>query len=164
MSTPRDDDDALRWEGDDDLTASPALPQGWRAVGKGSEAVPVTETTLPGHDDDRVSGPADDDAAVVPPGMSNAQLLGTGVIAGAYVLYVVGWLIAGLRLQTAGTPLIGAVAFQISLWLAVLAPVIWFGASFVLTRGAKAWTRFALLGAGLVALIPWPFIMTGVLG
>ena len=53
-SDPHDDEDAFRWEGDDSPTrpARPertgaALPDGWRAVGKGSETTPDDDVAPP---------------------------------------------------------------------------------------------------------------------
>ena len=54
--------------------------------------------------------------------------------------------------------------YQGSLWLAVLAPVLWFATVFLLTRAARAWVRFAWLAAGVILLVPWPFVMIGAVG
>nr|BFF11774.1 hypothetical protein GCM10025699_30770 [Microbacterium flavescens] len=96
--------------------------------------------------------------------MGNAELITLGVIGGFSVLYAVGWLIGGLRLQGTAQFLVSSVAYQISLWLAVLAPVVWFAAVYLLTIGSKTWVRFAWLAAGVVLLVPWPFIMVGAIG
>ena len=176
MSTGRDDD-ALRWDGDDDPTldvgtrAAPAaavegdpargaadtseplaLPDGFHAVGKDSEKV--------GH--------IEQDGTVVMPGdkapLSNAMLISLGVLAGVYLLFTIGWIIGALRLQGTAQFLVSPVGYQIALWLALLAPALWFVATYLLTRAAKSWVRIVWLLAGLVVLVPWPFIMVGAVG
>lgn len=174
--TPRPDDDALSWSGDDDPTldvgtpdardlaegaeeteavtdAAPvALPKGFTAVGQGSGEV----------------GRIEPDGSVVMPGdrepMSNAALISLGVFGGVYLLYVIGWIIGGLRLEGTAAFLVSSAAYQFGLWLAVLSPVFWFAAAFVLTRRSPAWVRIVWLLAGAALLVPWPFIMTGAVG
>ncbi|WP_404433461.1 DNA polymerase III subunit gamma/tau [Microbacterium lacus] len=157
--TPDREDDALSWSGDDDPTldagtsAQPnALPGGYTAVGKGSADVGRIEQ------DGSVTMPADRAP------MSNAVLISLGIIGGFYLLYAIGWLVGGLRLQGRADYLVTDVMFQGSLWLAVLAPALWFATVFLVTRNARVWVRLAWLIAGAVLLVPWPFIMTGVIG
>lgn len=166
MSNDRDDD-ALHWDGDDDPTleskpartqpeAAPAapvaLPDGFTAVGRGADTV--------GH--------IEDDGTVVMPTehkpLSSAALVSLGVIAGAYLLFVIGWIVGGLRLQGTAQFLVSQVGYTVALWLAVAAPVLWFGAVILLTRTSKPWIRIVWLVAGLVVLIPWPFVLVGVVG
>lgn len=168
MTDPRDDD-ALSW-GDDDPTldtgASPrrvdaesadtALPDGFRAVGKGSETVGPTTS------DGTVA--AEEDATESAP-MSNAALVGIGILGGVYLLFTIGWFIGGSRLQTvAPLLLISDVAFVPFFWMSVLAPAIWFGTTLLLTRAVPTWLRFVWLAAGALLLVPWPFVMIGVVG
>ena len=150
-------DDALSWEGDDDptldTTAAPrALPDGYTAVGRGSDEV------------GRIAA----DGSVTMPGerrsMGNATLIGLGVLGGIYLLYAVGWIIGGLRLQGAAQYLVTDVMYQGSLWLAVLSPLIWFATVYLLSVGSKPWVRFAWTIAGVVLLLPWPFVMIGAVG
>ena len=56
------------------------------------------------------------------------------------------------------------IGYQVALWLAVAAPALWFVTAYVLTRGSKSWVRIVWLIAGLVVLVPWPFIMVGAVG
>jgi hypothetical protein len=177
---PGRDEDALSW-GDDDPTlevgavpAAPvsrrrtetsgvdeaaktdaepaALPQGFTAVGKGSDGVGRVQT----------------DGSITMPGerapMGNATLIGLGLLGGIYLLYAIGWLIGGLRLQGAREYLVTDVMYQGALWLAVLAPPLWFGTASLLAARSNAWVRFAWLIAGAVLLVPWPFIMIGAVG
>lgn len=149
-----DPDDALNWDGDDEAR-SPAtkLPAGWNAVGKGSETVGVA------NNDDGVAAASADRSQ-----MGNAMLLLLGVVGGVYLLYTVGWIIGGLNTQPGALFLIPSVMFQSFLWAAVLAPALWFAASWILTRHSAPWVRVSALIAGVVLLVPWPFVMTGAVG
>lgn len=168
------DDDALAWGGDDDPTldvgskpavaepaAAPqpvgepepaALPKGYTAVGKGSGEV----------------GRVDPDGTVTMPGerapMGNATLITLGILGGIYLLFAIGWIVGGLRLQGRAEYLVTDVMYQGSFWLAVLSPLLWFGTVFLLTVGSKPWVRFAWLVAGVALLLPWPFVMIGAVG
>lgn len=169
------DDDALAWGGDDDPTldvgsapakpvdadaastvtadAEPkALPDGFTAVGKGSDEV----------------GRVHADGSVTMPGerqpMGNATLIALGILGGVYLIYAIGWAIGGLRLQGRAAYLVTDVMYQGSFWLAVLAPILWFATVFLLTMGSKPWVRFAWLIAGVALLLPWPFILIGAVG
>ncbi|MFT4221138.1 MAG: DNA polymerase III subunit gamma/tau [Microbacterium sp.] len=183
------DDDAFSWEGDDDPTLLPgghagaeerdatpvasdtepdapdpepvALPEGFHAVGKGSDTV--------GH--------IEEDGTVVVPAakapMGNAALIGLGVLGGVYMLFAIGWLIGGLRLHPVAGFLVAPdgnaspvwmVGNLVAVWLAVLAPAVWFGTVYWLTARSRPWLRWALLLVGALLLVPWPFVMTGVVG
>ncbi|WP_292830840.1 DNA polymerase III subunit gamma/tau [Microbacterium sp.] len=156
MSSGRDED-SLTWDGDDDPTldagaAAPALPDGFTAVGRGSGEV--------GHiaEDGTIS------PAGAPAPLGNALLVAFGVIGGVYALYVVGWIVGGLRLQGTANFLVSPVGYGASLWLAAAAPVLWFATAYIVTRASKSWVRIAWLVAGLALLVPWPFILVGALG
>jgi hypothetical protein len=173
------DDDALAWDGDDDPTldvrsdatradrppandddtvphvadAEPtALPTGFTAVGKGSDDV----------------GRINADGSVTMPAermpMGNATLITLGILGGVYLLYSIGWIIGGLRLQGRAQYLVTDVMYQGSFWLAVLAPLLWFGTVFLLTLRSKPWVRIAWLVAGVALLLPWPFVLIGAVG
>lgn len=163
------DDDALSWDGDDDPTLDvgatrdvepddvepepePAteLPEGFTAVGKGSETVDAAPRPAAAPQERR--------------SMGNAELIGVGILGGVYALFAVGWIIGGLRLQGWRPFLVTDAMYQGSLWLAVLAPVLWFATVFLLTRTSRAWVRFVWLAAGVVLLVPWPFVLIGAVG
>ena len=181
------DDDPLAWSGDDDPTlevgAKPAatepvaehaaqpettepdsvettdaetkaLPDGFTAVGRGSDEVGRVRA------DGSVSMPGEREP------MGNATLITLGILGGVYLIYAIGWVIGGLRLQDTPqtTYLVTDVMYQGSFWLAVLAPLLWFGTVFLLTRHSKPWVRFAWLIAGVALLLPWPFVMIGAVG
>jgi len=179
--TPGRDADALSWDGDDDPTldvgaadqtldvraaetsGTAALPDGWSAVGKGSEALAPAEAAEVSAFE---TAPVEPEAAGVyaPQSMGNASLIALGIMAGFSLLYAIGWVIGGLRLRDTAEFLVAPVAYQVSLWLAVLAPLVWFGSVYLLTSGSKPWVRFAWLIGGVLLLVPWPFIMVGAIG
>ena len=157
-----DRDDALSWDGDDDPTldagtapaqrepaSAPGLPDGYTAVGRGRESVGHL------HTDGTVT------SARQRHPLGNAALITLGVLGGFYLLYLLGWLSAGLRLEAAAPYLAGDVMFQASRWLAVLAPALWFATVLLVTRRARPWQRFVWLAVGVLVLIPWPFLMAG---
>lgn len=150
-----DSDDSLSWDGDEPETARErALPDGWNAVGKGSDDVGTIEedgTVTPAH-------------AEQPVGLSTPMLLLIGVVGGVYLLYTIGWIVGGLRLKPLASFLVSDVMFLPWFVLAIAAPALWFLASWVLTRGRAAWIRVAVLLAGMVLLVPWPFVTVGVIG
>jgi hypothetical protein len=178
------DDDALTWDGDEDPTldvgpsaaipadevrtsgdAAPAaaggvtggLPDGFTAVGKGSEDVRTARISDgEGHADGDVE-PAGEERAP----LSSAALIGLGIFGGVYLLLTIGWLLGAARLQLVAGLFLDPIAFQFALWLAVAALPLWFVTVLWFTRTSAAWVRFALLGAGAVLLIPWPFVLAG---
>lgn len=148
-----DSDDALTWAGDEGTPPSKAaLPQGWNAVGKGSEQV--------GH--------LDGDGTVVTAEerlpMSTAMLLVLGVLGGVYLLYTLGWVVGGLRLRPLASLIVADAMYLPWLVLAIAVPALWFLTVCVLTRGKAAWIRVALLLLGVVMFVPWPFVTVGVIG
>lgn len=148
-----DADDALAWEGDEDAAVhKPVLPRGWNAVGKDSETV------------GRPADASTPDEPSPPVSLSTPMLLLTGIVGGIYLLYTVGWIIGGLNLQGSALFLIPGVMYQVALWAAVLAPALWFAAVWLLTTRSPAWVRVLGLLAGAALLVPWPFVMTGVVG
>jgi hypothetical protein len=142
---PTTDDDAFRWEGDDDATPATSdavtLPPGYTAVGRGSETVVEADEK---------------------PRMGNVALVSIGILAGVYLFFTLGWLNGGLRLQGTALFLVSPEMYVPALIIAVAAPAIWFLTVFLLTRGAATWLRFVWLAAGVVLLVPWPFIMMGI--
>ncbi len=161
------DDDALSWDGDDDptldvgaksvepdpaATAPAALPDGFDAVGKGSDAVGRLRA------DGTVAMPTE------PAPVGNATLIALGVFGGVYLLYAIGWLIGGLRLQDVALFVVSPMAYVPTFALAVASPIVWFAAVYLLTRDRKPWLRIAWFLAGAALLVPWPFIMVGAVG
>jgi hypothetical protein len=152
MTTP--DDDAFRWDGDDDPTLS-VTPDA--VASSGSVTAP----------DPQPVPAADEPVDAEPAGIGNVALVAYGVLGGVYALWTAGWVIGALRLKDRIEGLSGSVAdfmFQGSMVLAIAAPAIWFVVSLLGTRGRPAWHRFLWLALGVLVLIPWPFVMVGVIG
>ena len=131
---PDPDDDALRWEGDDDPTLAP----GWKAVGT---PVPLagapddaTDDSTATLDDDARADASDSEAAGAAQ-TGSVELVVLGVLGGIYLLYTIGWLITALRTTAPGLGIVDDAMYTLGLWLAVLAPALWLGAV-VLALGA----------------------------
>ncbi|TFC86302.1 DNA polymerase III subunit gamma/tau [Cryobacterium sp. TMT4-31] len=149
MTSSRDDD-ALGWAGDDDPTlvsgstnpSEPAdgpaadLPEGWAVTGS------------PGGYVDAPAGKA---------ALSSPALVGLGILAGVYLLYTIGWFIGVGRIENPLTDPLSQFMFSLGTWLAVAAPLVWFAASYWLTRGMPR-LRWTWLILGVVLLAPLPFI------
>lgn len=145
-----DEDEALRWEGDDDATLAP----GWRAVGT---PVPVA---APGDGTTDAAASVDDDsetAAEAADQPGSAELVLLGVFGGVYLLYTLGWILSVLRVQNPAADPVGQFMFALGLWLAALAPALWFGVTFALTRGRPR-ARLVWMLIGAVVLLPVAFV------
>ncbi len=153
-----DSDEALGWEGDEDPTsAGAALPSGSKRRDDHGRRVDGSARTGPVAESE-----SDEDSER--PALSNTMLLITGVVGGVYLLYAVGWLIGGLRLQPLARFFVADAMFLPWFVLAVASPLLWFLAVWVLTRGRAAWVRASFLLLGVVLLVPWPFVTVGVIG
>ncbi|WP_295784477.1 DNA polymerase III subunit gamma/tau [uncultured Microbacterium sp.] len=182
MSTPRDDD-ALSWGGDDDPTldvgekrtpgAADAAPgAAWTAEPEPLQpepepeplqppAAPVERHPEPSPAESEEAGTeVDADAAHAAP-LGNVGLVGIGMVAATFVLFAVGWLIAGFQLRGLGLPIPDVTLVSLTI-AAALAPMVWFVAVLALTRAWRTWQRFLLLILGIVLLVPWPFLSLGV--
>ncbi|AWB86808.1 hypothetical protein [Mycetocola zhujimingii] len=159
---PRDsDDEALSWAGDDE----PALSE--RAVSAPGDApaatAPADATVAPGWkvvgNPGTTAGPGNDQ----PRGqIGSVALVAHGVIAGIYLLYSIGWLIVVQRDTAAPSDIIGGAMYGVGLWLAVLAPALWFGATLWLTRASvTSRARLIALAVGAIVLAPVPFLLGG---
>lgn len=190
MSTPRDDD-ALSWGGDDDPTLdvgdqrAPERPHraapGSPLPADGPEPLQPTPRPEPlqpeeGHAAPAVSSaepavaparvepehtaePSAADTAATAP-LGNVGLVGIGMVAATFLLFAIGWLLAGLQLEGLGLPIPSVTVIALTIG-AALAPIVWFVAVLVLTRGWRTWQRFLLLIVGIVLLVPWPFLSLG---
>jgi hypothetical protein len=153
----RPDDDALSWDGDDDPTLDVGVdtPRTSRV-----EPTTVAAPAAPrAREPRRVAEDQRNDDA--PGGLGNVALVSLGLIAGAYVFFAIGWFIAGLRLQAVSGLPVDPITLTAMTVAAACAPLVWFTASFALTRRARTWIRFAWLIAGIVLFVPWPFLLTG---
>ncbi|OZB88829.1 MAG: hypothetical protein B7X41_06080, partial [Microbacterium sp. 14-71-5] len=145
-----DPDDALRWEGDEpdapDASAKhepPAAPQAPTPADPAPEAVQAAERAVetPPKEHAATTGTtpateAEADADDEPSGIGNAALVFYGIIGGVYLLFAVGWIVGGFRLRPRASLLLGDWTYFPWMWLAALAPILWFAAAWVLTRGS----------------------------
>jgi hypothetical protein len=194
VSTGRDDDALSWDGDDDPTlevgapSAAPVLPRGYTAVGPGSERVrgvddPAERAGRGGRGDKPApSGDAPESGAAPieqgdAPGaepapaasaphrpLGNVELVALGLLAGVYLLFTIGWIVGGLRLQPVAVFLVDPSAVVPALWLAFSAPALWFLTTYALTRRSPAWLRFAWLVGGAILLVPWPFVMIGAVG
>ena len=137
-----DDEKALSWDEVSDPThvATPVAPPAASAETPAPEVEPVEPPKAAG---------------------SSFLLVSYGILGGVVLLYTVGWIL-GIRQVVFVTPdSLSGIASFVSQVLAVAAPVVWFGGSFVITRGAKPVVRLLVLLLGLVATLPLPFILLG---
>ncbi|MRG58828.1 DNA polymerase III subunit gamma/tau [Agromyces sp. CFH 90414] len=163
MTRDPDDDDALRWEGDDDPTLAP----GWKRVG-GPDSEPSTvDAASDGerHAADEPAAPGERPSnatttAATPDATRQAgsvELIVLGVLGGVYLLYTVGWLLTVIRTDAPGTSIVGDAMYLTGLWLAVLAPALWFGLVFALV--SRRALRLVWLAVGAIVLVPLPFVL-----
>ncbi|PPH04644.1 hypothetical protein C5C44_06785 [Rathayibacter sp. AY1F6] len=150
------DDEALEWAGEG---ADPTLAAGTARVRRTPRAVAGAGPADDGSDDDdpEVEDPADEAAS------SSALLIAAGIAAGLYLLYAIAWAITATRqspVATAGFAgdALGGALYSLGLWLAVLAPPVWFAVALLATRDARVRIRVLWLVAGLVLLAPLPFL------
>lgn len=184
VSTPRDDD-ALSWGGDDDPTldvgdkrepgrtdvGDPAGGRDESLASRGPEPLqpapeplqPRVEVASPAARHPEPAQPSEGertDAGHSAP-LGNVGLVGIGMVAATFLLFAVGWLLAGIQLNGLGLPIPSVTVIALTVG-AALAPVVWFVAVLALTRGWRTWQRFLLLILGIVLLVPWPFLSLGV--
>lgn len=148
---PDPEDDALSWEGDDALEARRPDPR----------RAPSADVA---HGGPAGREPADARAAEVddePQGIGTATLVLLGIFGGVYLLYTIGWAIGGVGMQAKAMFMLPAPLYLASMWIAVLAPALWFTATLMLTRGGRDWVRISALVVGAALLVPWPFVVAG---
>lgn len=150
------DDDALSWDGDDALEAR-------RPEVRPRESAPVSKPATPPSARAAAGAEAEVEAEVgdAPGGVGTATLLLLGILGGIYLLFTIGWIIGGVRMQAPVMFTLPAFLYQGALWLAVLAPALWFAAVLVAARRSKDWVRIVWLIAGAALLVPWPFVAGG---
>ncbi|PKI92759.1 hypothetical protein CW368_00100 [Actinomycetales bacterium SN12] len=155
------EDDALSWEGDDALEARRPGPRREQApdVARERSAAqrPADGDVVPAS----VDSTRDTDVDDVPQGIGTATLVLLGIFGGVYLLYTIGWAIGGVGMQAKAMFMLPAPLYLASMWIAVLAPALWFIATLMLTRGGRDWVRISALVVGAALLVPWPFVVAG---
>ncbi len=115
------------------------------------------------HDDALRWGPDDEDLTVpsaAAPSEREPGFVLTAFFGGLYVIWALGWVL-GLANQTV-QPLDGVldqVMFRVGDFLAYIATPLWFVGVLWLGTNWSVRTRASVLLAGLIILIPWPFIL-----
>lgn len=153
---PDPEDDALSWEGDDALEARRPEPRRAPTPAVERDAEVASATVDSGRT--RADG---GDAADEPEGIGTATLVLLGIFGGVYLLYTIGWVIGGVGMQAKAMFMLPAPLYLASMWIAVLAPALWFTATLMMTRGGRDWVRISALVVGAALLVPWPFVVAG---
>jgi hypothetical protein len=159
-SDPDARDDALSWAGDE-TEARPPRGRAQRARDATASGAGRTGDTGgtggPGDTDgaDDTRNGADHSAATG----GSALLVFYGILAGVYLLYMVGWLISIVRNPFSIDNLFAEIVSQFGEFLAIASPLVWFFVALVLTRGRRPSLRVAWLIAGAILLVPWPFVL-----
>lgn len=172
--TREPDDDALSWAGDDDPTLSagpaasgaqpngtePELAPGWKVVGEpGTVSDGANTDEVQSHEGQTVEVQSGDEpSAADAAATSSAALIVLGVLGGVYLLYTVGWVITAGRIPNGSADVVGGFMFDLGLWLAALAPALWFALSLWLTAVGSRLRLFWLL-LGVLVLLPVPFVV-----
>jgi hypothetical protein len=177
ISDPRDesDDEALSWGGDVDPThveagvVAPKPPRASRSrkarVDAADEPSSPDEAPLAGtpetsdERDTEDDADTEDDTDDAHQPLSSVALIAFGILAGAYLLYTVGWFVGVQRSVYLQTAVLDSIALAVRNVLSVAAPALWYGATLWLTRHRAVPVRLLWLLVGAVVLIPWPFVM-----
>ncbi len=93
---------------------------------------------------------------------SSVLLVVYGIFAGAFVLYLVGWIVAVSHITPSVVDIVPLFMYRLGEGLSIAAPALWFAGVLVLTRGGHLRSRILWLLVGLVIVAPWPFILGGV--
>lgn len=159
------EDDALSWAGDDALEARRPAPSRRHDAPAADRQAPVS-----GAGNERSDAPASPGVEPVADtraeedesqGIGTATLVLLGILGGVYLLYTIGWAIGGVGMQAKAMFMLPAPLYLASMWIAVLAPALWFTATLLLTRGGRDWVRISALVVGAALLVPWPFVVAG---
>jgi hypothetical protein len=131
-----DDEEALRWAGDEE---------------RGRDAPTLRGTEVPAE----VPAPDELEAA---PG-SRGRMAASAAFVVPYLIYAVAWIFAVQNLSSGSTSLLPEVLWQFGEFLTILAAPLWFAATLTLTRDLRPLVRAGWLALGLGVLIPWPFAL-----
>lgn len=155
------DEDAFRWDGDADPSYVPVTaPTSVSAV-----VEPVSPVVEPGPPAVEPGSPVVESAETpaAKPATGSFLLVSYGILAGAYLIYTIGWLVPIVSNPRAANPdTLGEFMVRLAQVLAIAAPAIWYGATMLLTRGRRSIVTLLFLLAGLVVLLPWPYLLLGV--
>jgi hypothetical protein len=135
-----DDDDALRWAGDE-------LRGG---------VDPLTRNRV----SDVTTSSIDDGMAAVNPTPTNlgrtAATVGFAVL---YLAVVVGWIVSVQITGSPATDLFSQVAWQFGEFVAIIAGALWYLAVLTLTPDSSTGVRVGWFALGVGVLLPWPILL-----
>ena len=136
-----DDEAALSWSGETDPThiAAPA-----RASARATSVGKSTAT-------------AGTEVKAAP--LNPLALVIFGILAGAYLLFAVGWVVLGFSSSVPVQGVFFSIMYQVGEALAIASPFLW--AAAVWLRVKKPSMRILWLFVGAVVLAPWPFLVGG---
>ena len=131
------DDEALHWAGDE------ARGQAGPTLGRAASERDAID---------------DQPTDVVVVTSNPARLLGTGVFAGVFLAYAVGWILSVQALGSGTTDLFAEIMWQFGEFLAIISAALWFATTTYLTRETRTAVRFGWLALGVLLLFPWPIV------
>jgi hypothetical protein len=127
------DEDALSWSGETD----------------------PTHVAAPAKAKPQLAGTLDDRAEAANP----VLLVVMGILAGVYLLYMVGWILFGFSTRVPVQGVFFAIMYQVGVALAIASPFLWAAATWLRVKNAAL--RLLWLFVGVLVLAPWPFIVGG---
>ncbi len=134
-----DDEEAFHWAGDE--------------VG-GREGARLPDQKAP----DVVAGSTADVATPASAPRSGSGRVLTVLFGLVYLALTVGWILGVQYTGSGSTSLLPEVAWQFGEFTAIVASLLWFGATLTLTRGGRLLTRAGWLALGAGLLVPWPLL------
>ncbi|MEP6479710.1 MAG: hypothetical protein ABJB03_09985 [Rhodoglobus sp.] len=139
------DEDALAWAGDSD----PSHVEGQTATAKKKPTGVGKVRTVEVQEEPK-------------PATSSFALVTYGILAGAYLIYTLGWVIGIQKNSPTLADPFANFMYHLGEYLAIGSAAVWFAAVFLLTRDRKLVVRLLWLVLGLLVVIPWPFLLGGV--
>jgi hypothetical protein len=135
-----DDDEALRWAGDelrggvDPLTRNRVADAATSSIDEGVDAAPATTTNL-------------------------ARTTATVGFAVLYLAIVVGWILSVQITGSAAADLFSQVAWQFGEFVAIIAGALWYLTVLTLTPDSRTGIRVGWFALGIGVLLPWPLLL-----
>ena len=135
-----DDDEALRWAGDD--------------VRGGVD--PLTRNRVAGVAPVSIDGAADAPPAIPGNLARTAATVGFAVL---YLAIVVGWILSVQITGSTATDLFSQVAWQFGEFVAIIAGALWYLTVLTLTPDSRTAIRVSWFALGIAVLLPWPILL-----
>ncbi|MES1169208.1 MAG: hypothetical protein ABUL47_00815 [Leifsonia sp.] len=133
-----DDDEALRWAGDEVRGGVDPLTR--------NRVADVAPSSVVGMD-----------AAAAP--TSPSRTAATAAFAVLYLAIVVGWILSVQITGSAATDLFSQVAWQFGEFVAIISGALWYLAVLRLTPDSRTLVRVGWFALGLGVLLPWPILV-----